>query len=64
MIKSNGINKINNSLKLYNNNNFIYFDVIEILNSFTDQDLFIDDCCHLTPFSGLKIAENLNKLIH
>ena len=58
------INKVNNSLALYNKNNFIYFDIIETLNSFNEQDLFIDDCCHLTPFSGLKIAENLNKLIY
>ena len=58
------INKVNNSLKLYNKNNFIYFDIIKTLNSFNEQDLFIDDCCHLTPFSGLKIAENLNKLIY
>ena len=58
------INKVNNSLKLYNKNNFIYFDIIETLNSFNEQDLFIDDCCHLTPFSALKIAENLNKLIY
>ena len=58
------INKVNNSLKLYNKNNFIYFDIIETLNSFNEQDLFIDDCCHLTPFSSLKIAENLNKLIY
>jgi hypothetical protein len=58
------INKVNNSLKLYNKNNFIYFDIIETLNSFNEQDLFIDDCCHLTPFSALKIADNLNKLIY
>lgn len=58
------INKVNNSLKLYNKNNFIYFDIIETLNSFNEQDLFIDDCCHLTPFSSLKIAQNLNKLIY
>ena len=58
------INKINNSLRQYNKNNFIYFDIIEKLNSFTEQNLFIDDCCHLSPFSTLKVAENLNKLIH
>ena len=57
------INKVNNSLKLYNNNNFIYFDTIEKLNSFNEKDLFIDNCCHLTPFSALEIAKNLNKLI-
>ena len=58
------INKVNNSLKLYNKNNFIYFDIIETLNSFNEQDLFLDDCCHITPFSALKIADNLNKLIY
>ena len=57
------INKVNNSLKLYNKNNFIYFDTIEKLNSFNEKDLFIDECCHLTPFSALEIAKNLNKLI-
>ena len=57
------INKVNNSLKLYNKNNFIYFDTIEKLNSFNAKDLFIDECCHLTPFSALEIAKNLNKLI-
>ena len=57
------INKVNNSLKLYNKNNFIYFDTIEKLNSFNAKDLFIDECCHLTPFSALVIAKNLNKLI-
>ena len=38
--------------------------LIEMLNLFNEQDLFIDDCCHLTPFSALKIAENLNILIY
>ena len=58
------INKVNNHLKLYNKNNFIYLDTIEILNSFIEKDLFIDDCCHLTPFAAMKIAKNLNNLIH
>ena len=37
------INKVNNSLKLYNKNNFIYFDIIETLSSFNEKDLFIDE---------------------
>ena len=37
--------------------------IAEKLNSFNAKDLFIDECCHLTPFSALVIAKNLNKLI-
>ena len=58
------MNRVNDSVKLYNKNNFIYFDTIKMLDSFSEKELFlISDCCHFTPFGALEIAKNLNKLI-
>ena len=57
------INLMNNEIKNFKKKNIIYFDSYEILNLYNPNDLFIDDCCHLTPFASYKIAENLNYIV-
>ena len=57
------INLINNELILFNKKNVIFFDTIKILKSYSEETLFIDECCHLSPLSARIISENLNKIL-
>ena len=57
------INLTNNEIKNFKKKNVIYLDLYKILNLFEAKDLFIDDCCHLTPFASAKISEKLNNII-
>ena len=58
------INNINLNLKKYNNKNFIFLDIVSLMKNQKIDQIFIDDCCHLSSFGAKIIAENINLIIN
>jgi len=62
--KLNLMNKINLNLKNYENENFVFLDIISFMKNQKINQVFIDDCCHLSSFGAKIIADNLNLIIN
>ncbi len=58
------LNLINYEIKNFKKKNVIYLDLHKVFHSFESKDLFIDNCCHLTPFASSKIAEKLSSIVN
>ena len=56
------INKINLNLKNYEHADFVFLDLVSIMQDYNVSDIFIDDCCHLSSKGSEIIAKNLIKL--
>ena len=57
------INKINFNLKNYKDSNFIFLDLVSILHDYNVQDIFIDNCCHLSSEGSRIVANEINQII-
>tara|TARA_B100000497_G_C7560381_1_gene338133 strand:+ start:338 stop:760 length:423 start_codon:yes stop_codon:yes gene_type:complete len=57
------INKINLNLQKFNSKNFIFLDLVALMKNYKINEVFIDDCCHLSPFGAKKIADHINKIV-
>jgi hypothetical protein len=57
------INKINLNLKNYKKDNFIFLDLVSIMQNYNPSDIFIDSCCHLSSKGSEIIANQINQII-
>lgn len=57
------INKINFNLKNYEHENFIFLDLVSIMENYNTSDIFIDDCCHLSSMGSEIIVNQINQTI-
>ena len=57
------INRINLNLQKFNSKNFIFLDLVALMKNYKINEVFIDDCCHLSPFGAKKIADHINKIV-
>ena len=57
------INLLNEQLKKFNKENVIYFNLVNKLKNYKDEELFIDNCCHLSVNGNLRAAEELSKIL-
>ena len=57
------INKINFNLKNYEHENFIFLDLVSIMQNYNTLDIFIDNCCHLSSMGSEIIANQINQTI-
>ena len=61
--KLNLINKINLNLQKLDSENLIFLDLVSLMKDYKIDEVFIDDCCHLSPFGAKKIADYIDKII-
>ena len=57
------INKINLNLKNYEHEEFIFLDLVSIMENYNASDIFIDDCCHLSSMGSEIVANQINQTI-
>lgn len=58
------INKINLNIKNYEHTDFVFLDLVSIMQDYNVSDIFIDDCCHLSSKGSEIIAKKLNQTIY
>ena len=61
--KINLINEINLNLENYEHGNFIFLDLVSIMQDYNVSDIFIDNCCHLSSKGSEIIANKINQTI-